>query len=135
MGDRGQVPGWSQRAVVAAFALAAALGGLAQEQDFKFWNEEQAENDRANEEFERRANVEALLSTPCRDRIKNQKILVLIGEDQNGFIMARQAAYSAPFDAINRRLRWLGVRNPPCVAGRSPRPRKSTLNAYKMRQL
>lgn len=102
--------GWVQRAVVAAFALAAALGGLAHAQGFRFSNEEQAEKVQAVEESERRANVEALLSTPCRDRIKNQKIMVLIGEDQNGFIMARQAAYSAHFDAINRRLRWLGLR-------------------------
>lgn len=110
MKDQGQVPGWVERAVVAAFALAAVLGGLAHAQEFKFSNEEQTENDRANEESERRANVEGLLSTPCRDRIKNQKIMVLIGEEQNGLVMARQAAYGAHFDAINRRLRWVGLR-------------------------
>jgi len=83
---------------------------LAHAQGFKFSNEEQNERARAVEETGRRAKVQALLSTPCRNRIKNQKIMVLIGENQNGFITARQAAYGAHFDAINRRLRSLGLR-------------------------
>ena len=110
MRDRGQASDLIQRAVVAAFALACALGGLAHAQGFKFSNEDQAEKARAVEESGRRARVEAQLSTRCRDRIKNQKIMVLIGENQNGFIMARQGAYGAHFDAINRRLRSLGLR-------------------------
>ncbi len=110
MGDREQASGRVERAVVAAFALASALGGLAHAQGFKFSNEDQAEKARAVEDSGRRAKVEAQLSTPCRDRIKNQKIMVLIGESQNGFITARQAAYGAHFDAINRRLRSLGLR-------------------------
>lgn len=110
MGDRRQVSGWIQRAVAAAFLLAAALGGLAHAQGFKFSNEDPAEKARAAQESARRAKAEAQLSTPCRDRIKNQKIMVLIGENQNGFIMARQAAYGAHFDAINQRLRSLGLR-------------------------
>ena len=110
MGDGEVVRGWVRRAVVAGIALAAALCGQAHAQDFKFPNEDQAAQDQAVEESERRANVEALLSTPCRDRIKNQKIMVLIGEEQDGFIKAGQGAYRAHFDAINRRLRWLGLR-------------------------
>ena len=110
MGDQRQASGWVERAVVAAFALAAAFGGLAHAQGFKFSNEDQNERARAVEETGRRAKVQALLSTPCRNRIKNQKIMVLIGENQNGFITARQAAYGAHFDAINRRLRSLGLR-------------------------
>ena len=51
-----------------------------------------------------------MLATPCRDKIKNQKIMVLIGENQNGTIVAKQAAYSPHFDAINQRLRALGLR-------------------------
>ena len=52
-------------------------------QGFKFSNEDQA--DKAAE-AERQAKVQAQLATPCRDKIKNQKIMVLIGEDRNGAI-------------------------------------------------
>ena len=50
------------------------------------------------------------MSTPCLAQIKNQKIMVLIGANQNGFVSARQADYGAHFDAIDRRLRALGLR-------------------------
>lgn len=110
MRNRRQASDWGQRAGVAAFALAAALCGLAHAQGFRFSNEDQDEKARTVEEAGRRAKVEAQLSTPCRNRIKNQKIMVLIGENQYGFITARQAAYGAHFDAINRRLRSLGLR-------------------------
>ena len=108
MGNRGQAWSWIQRVAVAA--LACALGGLAHAQGFKFSNEDPAEKARAAEESGRQAKAEAQLSTPCLARIKNQKILVLIGENQNGSITASQAAYGGHFDAINRRLRALGLR-------------------------
>ena len=79
----------------------------AQGQGFKFSNEDQA--DKAAE-AERQAKVQSLLATPCRDKIKNQKIMVLIGEDRNGVIFASQASYSPHIDAINQRLKTLGLR-------------------------
>jgi hypothetical protein len=88
----------------------AALGGLAQAQGFQFPDEKEAEKARADEDAARRADVDMLLSTPCRAKIKNQKIMVLIGTNQNGVVSARQSDYSAHFDAINRRLRALGLR-------------------------
>ena len=79
----------------------------AQAQGFKFSNEDRA--DKAAE-AERQAKVQSLLATPCRDKIKNQKIMVLIGEDRNGVIFAGQASYSTHIEAINQRLKSLGLR-------------------------
>ncbi|MBI2750892.1 MAG: hypothetical protein HYX43_16615, partial [Burkholderiales bacterium] len=59
---------------------------------------------------EREQRIAAQLSTPCLDRIKNRKIMVLIGEEVNGVVRARQAAFSPHFDAINARLQKLGLR-------------------------
>ncbi len=76
-------------------------------QGFKFSNED---NTAAKEQAERDARVGALLSTPCRDKIKSGKILVLIGEEKNGAIQAKQDAFSPHFEAVNQRLRGLGLR-------------------------
>jgi hypothetical protein len=88
------------------FASFIAAGGL-YAQGFKFSNEDQSDK---VQQAEREAKVQSLLATPCRDKIKNQKIMVLIGEDRNGVISAKQAAYSTHIDAINNRLRSLGLR-------------------------
>ncbi|HET7595438.1 MAG TPA: hypothetical protein VFK15_00760 [Burkholderiales bacterium] len=90
-----------------ALAAAWVLSGVAAAQGFRFSNEDATDKAR---EAERREKVETLLATPCRDRIRNQKIMVLIGEDRNGVIYAGQAAYSPHVDAINGRLRSLGLR-------------------------
>lgn len=82
----------------------------AQAQGFKFSNEdESAKADRAAE-AQRQANVQSQLATPCRDKIKNRKIMVLIGEDRNGVIYASQASYSSHVGAINDRLQSLGLK-------------------------
>ncbi len=90
--------------IVLAGAVAAAP---AHAQGFKFSNEEQT--DKAAE-AERQARVQSQLAMPCRDKIKNQKIMVLIGEDRNGVISASQASFSPHIDAINQRLKSLGLR-------------------------
>jgi len=79
----------------------------AQAQGFKFSNEDPADQ---AAEAERQAKVQWLLATPCRDKIKNQKIMVLIGEDRDGAIFASQASYSPHFNAINERLQSLGLK-------------------------
>jgi hypothetical protein len=91
-------------ALLFAFALAASH---AHAQAFKFSNEDQAEK---QQEAERQDKVRALLQTPCRNKIKDQKIVVLIGESRNGRINASQGAFSLHFDAINSRLRGLGLK-------------------------
>ena len=80
---------------------------LAHAQGFKFSNEDQT--DKAAES-ERQARTQSLLTTPCRDKVKNQKIMVLVGEERNGAIFAGQASYGSHVNAINQRLRSLGLR-------------------------
>jgi len=92
--------------LIAVFVACGAVTAV-HGQGFKFSNEDQSAKAR---EAERQAQVEFLLATPCRDKIKNQKIMVLIGEDRNGVIYAGQASYSPHIDAINGRLRSLGLR-------------------------
>lgn len=94
------------RAFVMALWIALAAPAV-HAQGFKFANEDPSDKAR---EAERQAKVQTLLATPCRDKIKNQKIMVLIGEDRNGVIYASQASYSPHVDAINGRLRSLGLR-------------------------
>jgi len=87
--------------------LALAASPLHAQQPFKFSNEDQAEKAK---EAERQDKVRAQLQTPCRNKIKDQKIMVLIGENRGGRINATQQAFGPHFDAINARLRGLGLR-------------------------
>jgi hypothetical protein len=96
---------------IALLVLAAALvlgPGAACAQGFKFSTG--ADDSRKAEEAGRQARIDAQLATPCLEKIKNQKIMVVIGENRNGMVLARQAAYDPHFEAINRRLRALGLR-------------------------
>ena len=90
-----------------AFACAFVAQPAFAQSGFRFSNDDTAEQE---QKAARDAKVRDQLATPCRERIKNQKIVVLIGESRNGFIDARQSAYSPQFDAINLRLRALGLR-------------------------
>jgi hypothetical protein len=92
-------------ALVLGFALVASPAHA--QQSFKFSNDEQAEK---QQEAERQDRVRGQLQTPCRQKIKDQKIMVLIGESRAGRILASQADYGQHFDAINDRLRSLGLR-------------------------
>jgi hypothetical protein len=87
--------------------LLAALPGMGLAQGFKFSNEDKAQQEAA---AARQQKIDAQLSTPCLERIKNRKIMVLIGEEVNGAVQAKQAAFSPHFDAINARLQKLGLR-------------------------
>jgi hypothetical protein len=98
------------RPVLSALLLLACstvAGPPAAAQGFKFSNEDQADS---AAQAERQAKVQAQLAIPCREKIKNQKIMVLIGEERNGAISASQSSYSSHVDAINQRLRSLGLR-------------------------
>lgn len=101
-------PGFPGLRRCAAFALAFVLAqpALAQ-QGFKFSNDDNAQK---QEEAERQDKVRAQLATPCRAKIKDQKILVLVGESRGGRINAVQGGFSPHFEAINARLRSLGLR-------------------------
>lgn len=87
------------------FGLSLAIA--TQAQGFKFSDEDAAEK---ADEAAKYAKINALLSTPCRAKIKNQKIMVLIGETRNGYITARQSVYNAHISAINSRLNAMGLK-------------------------
>ena len=95
-----------------AFATLAALvllmAGPAVAQGFKF----SQPNDSAAkaEEAAKQERIAWELSTPCRADLKGKKIMLIIGEVQsNGYIAAQQQNYGPHYQAINGRLRSLGL--------------------------
>jgi hypothetical protein len=95
--------------VFAIFFMLAVLaaGPAAAAEGFKF--SEQDEADRAESEA-RQSRIAEQLSTPCRADLKGKKIMVVIGEMRsNGVIYAQQQNYGPHFQAINTRLRGLGL--------------------------
>lgn len=78
-------------------------------QGFRF-SDDTAQREREDAEAERRAQTEDLLATPCMAKVKNQKIMVVMGEHRNGTMVANQSTYTSHTEAINRRLRNLGLR-------------------------
>ena len=97
-----------RRASAILVALVALATGPALAEGFKFGQPD--ESDRIEQEA-REARISDQLSTPCRAGIKDKKIMVVIGERQsNGVIAAQQQNYGRHFQAINSRLRGLGLR-------------------------
>lgn len=87
--------------------LAQVGSGAAGAQGFKF---SQPDDSDRQEQEARQNRIAEQLSTPCRTAIKGKKIMVVIGEQQsNGIIVARQQNYGPHFQAINTRLRALGL--------------------------
>lgn len=94
-----------------AFAGAVVLAATsASAQGFKF-EQNPGAGQRAAESAERQQRVAANLSVPCKEAIRDKKIMVMIGEQQsNGVVMARQENYGPHFQLINGRLQQLGLR-------------------------
>ena len=85
----------SSAILLACWAIAVS----AQAQGFKFSDPQPGAAAEAAAEARRQDTIDDQLATPCRNRIKNRKILVLIGEERNGLSMpAREisAAMSTP---------------------------------------
>ena len=95
------------RTLLTVLFACLAMVSAVQAQGFKFSNQDQTDQ---AEEAERQARVSAMLLAPCRSKIKNQKIMVLIGETRGGAVQASQSAFSPHFDAINSRLQGLGLK-------------------------
>jgi hypothetical protein len=88
--------------------LAPLAVGIAAAQGFKFPNPDNAQQ---TDEAARAERIARELSTPCRADLKGRKIMVVIGEQQsNGYVNAQQQNYGPHFQAINGRLRELGLR-------------------------
>ncbi len=99
------------RIVMMLAFLALLAGERADAQGFKFSQPDAVDEAEKAEQQARDERISRDLATPCRAQIKDKKIMVVIGERQsNGFIYAQQQNYGQHFEAINRRLRALGLR-------------------------
>jgi hypothetical protein len=96
--------------VATVCAWSWGLGVCAYAQGFKFSNPSPDEQAQAAQDARKRDTVDWQLSTPCRERIKNRKIMVLVGEERNGRIVAAQGSFGRHVDAINSRLQALGLK-------------------------
>ncbi len=56
------------------------------------------------------AKIQQLVAAPCRQRLKNQKIMTLIGERTSDGWSTRQDRYGSLFQTVNVRLKALGLR-------------------------
>src|SRR4051812_46357178 len=65
-------------------------------------------DDGGAEDAARRERISELVSVPCKSRLKNQKIMVVIAERTGSGYSTAQSRYSPHFQAINQRLRDLG---------------------------
>ena len=89
---------------------AAVLTVSAQAQGFKFSDPDPADKADKDAQDKRQTEVQGMLATPCRDKIKNQKIMVVIAENRDGAISANQAVYNTHVSALNDRLQSVGLR-------------------------
>lgn len=95
--------------MAAVFAALCCAGGTVLAQGFKF-SQDDGGAAKAKEEARQQALAERL-STPCREQLKDQKIMLIIGEQQSGGgIQANQENYGPHFQVINQRLRALGLK-------------------------
>lgn len=100
------MPSNCTHAVLALGVLLVASAAAAQ--TFKF---SQPDDSERLEREARAARVADYLSTPCRQDLRDKKIMVIIGEESSdGRISAQQQNYGPHYDAINNRLRALGLR-------------------------
>jgi hypothetical protein len=82
----------------------------AQAQGFRFSEPSPGAAAEAAAEARRQDTVDDQLATPCRNLIKNRKIMVLIGEERNGVVYATQGNFSRHVDSVNKRLIRLGLK-------------------------
>jgi hypothetical protein len=97
------------RLLIATSLVVAA--GYAGAQGFKFSNPDPDQQAEQAKDAARQDYIAYELSTPCRADLKGKKIMLIIGEQQSdGYINAQQQNYGPHFQAINGRLRSLGLR-------------------------
>jgi hypothetical protein len=70
---------------------------------------EQEQADEQAAEAQRAESIRELVSIPCRDRLKNRKILQLMAEHREGRWLAEQDRYGRLTSIIDTRMRALGL--------------------------
>jgi hypothetical protein len=95
-------------------ALGLSLGtsnGSANDSSFSFSSAAAREQAKAQEDAAKQAEaIRTLVSVPCRQRLKDQKILLLIGEQTSGRWLTSQDRYEQLVRVIESRLRALGLK-------------------------
>ncbi|AMO22309.1 hypothetical protein GCM10027034_26360 [Ramlibacter solisilvae] len=93
-----------------AIFLACCLATSAHAQGFKFSNPSRDEQAAAAANSRKDALIAEQLATPCRERIKNRKIVVLVAEENNGALSSAQGNFGRHVEAINQRLQAVGLK-------------------------
>ena len=94
----------------AIFLAGCGLAMAAHAQGFKFSSPSADEQAEAAAKARKDAVIASDLATPCRERIKNRKIVVLVAEEINGALVAPQGKFGRHVEAINQRLQALGLK-------------------------
>lgn len=84
--------------------LGAAMAGNAAA--FSFSEEEKQQKDA---EGRSRARLSAQLATPCKQALKDKRIMVIVGQRTSRGMDSEQSHYSSHFQAIDKRLKRLGL--------------------------
>jgi len=98
--------------MVCVLSLCAAARSQAQSPEpFSFSG--QAAKDQAQEEADaaaRAQSIQNLVSVPCRQRLKDRRILILVGEQSSGRWLTVQDRYGQFIRIIDSRLKGLGLK-------------------------
>lgn len=97
---------------IALFALMLALPLALPGQVLAFSFSDEAGKDAAEKQA-RQAQVAAKLSEPCRKSIKGQTIALIIAEKQQGLVNVNASNQGLLFEALNSRLRGIGLNTIP----------------------
>ena len=89
--------------------LTGAVAAATDPFSFSAAERQEREKERAAE-AERARAVRELVSVPCRDRLKDRKILLLAAERSSGHWMTQQERYARLLDILDARLRALGLK-------------------------
>jgi hypothetical protein len=101
---------WQFARQLTLLASIAVVGAVRAAEPFSFsiqLQQEQAAEQAAA--AQRAASIRELVSIPCRDRLKNRKILQLMAERREGRWLAEQVRYGRLTSIIDTRMRALGL--------------------------
>ena len=96
--------------IVILFASIAGTGALPATEPFSFSS--RVEQEQAAEraaEVQRVDSIRQLVSIPCRERLRNQKILQLMAEHREGRWLTQQDRFGRLTSIIDTRMRALGL--------------------------
>jgi len=104
------IPSLNSALLAFVMCLGAACDSAAADQ-FSFSARDAQDQAKADEDAANQSQaIQALVSVPCRQRVKNQKILLLIGEHNGDQWATAQDRYGPLFHVLQSRLMALGLK-------------------------